>query len=354
MTNGSQTEDRFGRQKPGYTDQDVHSIIGWSKILEHGVDALFDGRTWASDDQEFPIKVSDYWTWPDSNSDSDGSVKCPTGTGAVAIYSKQAFNAVAWRTKLPELADTQEAWMGMEADSTMGVGLAAFCWRQAAGEAEKMYIGYGGAFAHSIAEITAAAPANAKTARHVYSIYIKKSYIEFYIDDGLVGIVMNAPMTLPTVAYPPYVVVAPNVPIAQRLLPLVEAVGMLTELVFPLHPHGFRAAESPDLALPIFPFYTTGTTSKWTGLAIAAAVTSHPIPGLGYSQKDLYFKAGASGGTLQVQTYIGGAWVTYETKVLGKADEWVYSINREMVILRCIYTPVANETIGYAEIQLRP
>jgi len=50
-----------------------------------------------------------------------------------------------------------------------------------------------------------------------------------------------------------------------------------------------------------------------------------------------------------VQVYVGGAWRDYVEKTLTADELWTYIITADYPIARCIYTPVATDTIAVAE-----
>ena len=203
-------------------------------------------------------------------------------------------------------------------------------------------------------------PADYDTADHHYQVKLNKCSGEFYIDDVLKAIMLfGVPEALPTWENnPPYALgsfISGIMGIGQSVCLEIwrDVLNAGANHTFPIlntSANNLVAADGDPLPPRQFALYTQNTATKWTGLATAIAVTSHPVPVWGYARKTLVFQANAAG-TLDIQVYAGGAWRSWVpggiTLVANQLE--VYNLNGEVPIARCVYTPVGADTITLAE-----
>jgi hypothetical protein len=272
--------------------------------------------------------------------------------GGIAAYSRRTFKypLLVMRTILPILDVNNRIWIGFEdGDSTPGQNIIAFYM-----DNNFRMIGSGNSRAAN-----AALPATYDTAVNTYKLKINKNNAEFFVNDVLVQVSIFdlAPAPLVIADYPPYIVLnTPRWNGLEEITALAEiynVTGAQRTIGCDITGNNFTIGDGVPIPGRVYPLYTTATLDLWTGLAIGAAVTSHPIPVWGYSNRTLYFETGAAGGTIVIQSYRSvGGWFNYETKVLAANTPWVYALTNEMIAARCVYTPNGAETIGNAEMYL--
>jgi len=341
---------------------DIHSVFAWTKFLSQGIDAHFDCRFSTPDHQEHGARASDYWTWESTRPGRDGALKCPASFRGLALYTRKPYNLAAFRTKLPELdKENQVVWMGFEDDGTIGTGMAAFQWHQPAlPNPEDLYIRATGHYGYKGAKITDAVPADAKTALHVYAVHILKPFVEFYIDNTLVGVGINSPnLNFSTINYPPYALFPTNAPFSTRQLGFIEVAGYQNELVHPIHPHGVRFSHIPELPSRVYRLYEAGSSTLVTGKTLAAGTLySHPVPVFGYDKATILFRSDrssvADGLKIQYLTQENN-WRDYKAFTYAANDDFCYNLNEaSLVLIRLAFTPSAyNATFSQAEVIMK-
>ena len=276
----------------------------------------------------------------------------------MAVYSKNVFNYVSFRTKFPTLTkDGQMIWLGLENDAIAGTGIASFCFHRSDG-VEHFSIVVGGAFNWRFLAIDGALPADAKTVKHRYSVAILKPWAEFYVDNDPVAFAINSPnLNFPDVSHPPYGITRTTAPFSHMALVLIENMGFGEELVLPLAPYGTRTGYMAELPPRVFRLYETGTKNLFAGKIIeSGTLISHPVPIFGYGRKTILFRAdrdSTTGGlVIEVLTQTGN-WRTYDAVTYIANTDWFYSIAGEAVLARLKYTPASYPaTVAEGEVIL--
>ncbi len=318
--------------------------FGFSKFLANGIDPYFDCRIQDLNGLNGMALPSSYWKQPSlvNVASVDGEFTCPSNLRLVAVYSKDDYNAVAFRTKLPTLTvNDQYIYWGFENDSATGLGTSLFgMYRWNNGEYLAIYSG--GHFSMSAQrDITPAMPADAKTAYHVYAVHLLRPWSEFYIDEKLVAITINSPnLNFAPIDYPPYLILASNAPFTPSMTSLVEVIGKGTELTHLLSPYNTRLGMIPELPPRVFRMYQAGTNSLLAGLTITeGSKASHPVPVFGYGHHTLNFKADKAGTLyLEILTQTNN-WESFGYAPILANIFTTVTIPTAIVLLRITFTP---------------
>lgn len=339
---------------------DLHSSFSWEKFLYGGLNANFICRVF--DNVETKIHdPSTYWVQNVTVSPYTGQLTIPASLEGVAIYSKMAYKYPLLSTRFVQLPDltgfpnATQVWIGFENGSGGGTGLACFLYILDTGVEYIRAVMWGNfGQANRYVDITALCP-NYKTTQHRYSLHLTRSMAIYYYDINPVafGLITPPNYSFASIVGPPYALFCVDNPVSPIQCALFEARGMYNALTVNLPPYGFRVSDGEPTPPMQIPVYTTGTSTKWAGLATNVQVTSHPIPIWGYSRKTLGFQSNAAG-TLVIQIYAGGAWRTYDTPAIVAGTLLSYHFPQEMQypIINLIYTPVGADTIAVAEVNL--
>jgi len=286
----------------------------------------------------------------------DEGVHLPEGYNALIIHTRRTFKypLVAMSTKL-----ARDPLAGAAANIWLAVnyrwGQFAFTFEPQGDGGARCYIGTQDLWTNPL--VTNLLPADRYEASHLYRIKINKSQAWLFVDGslvcvGLYGVMEGLPIWENN---PPYALAASTLPLLnhENLAHLeLQNQGRAFTLPINLTNASNFLAHDGDPCPPIqFPLYTENTSTKWNGLSTSVAVTSHPLPIWGYRNKTLAFQSNAAG-TVTVQVYVGGAWRDYVEKTLTADELWTYIITADYPIARCIYTPVATDTIAVAELYL--
>jgi len=319
---------------------DLSSFI-WTKYLRKGIDSFFLSRD--------TVNPSDVW-------DDDGFKADPSA----AVYSRRCFSYpyLSVRTELPELTlDGQSLWFGFENDAGLGTGAAMFRYYQTGG-AKRFVALFGGAWYVAVYDLTDALPADAETAKHIYTIKVNRMNVEFYIDYARRLTVINDSAAFPAVTYPPYAIARPYMPIPTHMHTIIELSTPEGELTFPLTPEWFRVEDGEPIPPRVDALRLADSTAPLRGQTVpSGTIRSHPIPIFGYEGKTLYFRAdtnSASDGLVIETLSEAGNWRTYDAVTYTANDDWFYSIAGELKIIRLAYTPSSYPaTVNEAEVVLR-
>jgi len=201
-------------------------------------------------------------------------------------------------------------------------------------------------------------PSDYDTDQNWYTLKVGEQRGELWINDTYRGVVLsNLPENIPTWTGKPYSLGG------DTTLSFPKAPVQLVAVDFSDHDtptrvtyYGRRLYEDWGLAVregsplpPVqFRVYTENSSTKWQGSSLSGTVQSHPVPVWGYPNKTLYFKSGAAG-TLRVQIYVGGGWVTRYEKSLTADELFVYTLDEEVPIARCEYVATNSDAIDVAE-----
>jgi hypothetical protein len=197
--------------------------------------------------------------------------------------------------------------------------------------------------------ITDLMPTDMETKEHVYTLKMSRNMF-FFLIDGEVKTVIFRGMDLNMYNQKPYALGAIKAPFFGIKHPIrieLDAYNEV-EVTFPLIMDTILFTEGEPTPPMRFELYTTNSTTKWSGLTTSAAITSHPVPVLGYSSKTLLFQANAAA-TVDIEVYAGEAWIVYDSVTLTANKLRVYTMTAEVPIARCVYKPVGTDTINVAE-----
>lgn len=338
---------------------DAHSSFTWEKFLNHGIDAHFDGGTKGGDGitLEQSLLASTFWTRNTTlGTERTGQFVCPASLRGIVAESKNAFNSFACETVMANLTvNGQAVFLGFENGGATSTGLATF-YHHRAGGADLLEV-VACSSDYTYVDITAALPADYKSAAHRYGVTLLRDWTEFYIDDEIVAIGLNMPegSVDPAVAYAPYAIFARDA-YATKQHGYVEMMSQYSELTLSLSPYNVGLANTNDHPARTFPLYQNGSSTLFAGAAIGAgSLTSHPVPILGYGSKTVLFQA-TQNGTLAVQLYMqDGNWRTLASVATTADTLTAYSIAVEGVLARIVFTPGAYScTVSSAEVSLTP
>jgi len=335
---------------------DVHSAFTWEKYLREGLDAHFNARTVLAG-VETPVNPSNYWKRVNTY---DGEIVCPTG-GAIAIYSKNTFNLVTFKTKLPRFeVDDQTVFLGFEDGAAFAsTGGAAFLFLRSGG-VHRLGAWVGAGWTVEEIDLTDALPADFDTALHVYAIQILEPWVEFYIDNVLVAIGINSPnLAFPGIDYPPYGICRAPTGFSHRQTTLIEAADSPgVGLTLPLSPFYVRVNNAPLRPPRVFRLYEEATKNLFAGKTVSAGtLTSHPVPVFGYEGKTIHFRADTNSVTdgliIEALTQAGN-WREMDSVTYVADDDWFCTLGHEAVLIRRLYTPVSYPaTVAEGEVVLR-
>lgn len=304
------------------------------------------------------LKPSDfYYTHPgldlDAQWTSDG-ITNPAGSPLYIVSKKTwQYPALSIEAILPDLSTPNMCInMGFRTCARL-VGSAYF---EIVQNDVRMYAASGGDFTYF--NVTSHVPADYATVRHRYGLKVNKCNVEGYIDEKLISVILvGLPEPIPQWSDKhPYCLSSLGSSLVGAQLPI----GIILHEVGPVRPvpsitlgvkwANFELVCNDGDPLPPrqYALYNENTSTKWNGLATAAAVTSHPVPVWGYGRKTLYFQSNAAG-TLKVQVYVGGDWRDYASPTVEANTLVVYSLDSEVPITRCVYTPADTDTITVAE-----
>jgi len=206
---------------------------------------------------------------------------------------------------------------------------------------------------HRVLDVTSLLPSDYDSAEHVYRLFRYRGGAWLTIDNELRAVILDGvPEGLPKWENnPPYALGSLNESMGSELGFKTSAWSTdEKEFTFPLttEERCFGMFEGQELPPRQFPLYTESTSTKWQGSSLSGTVDSHPVPVWGYPNKTLYFKSAAAG-TLRVQVYAGGGWVTRYEKSLTAGDLFVYNLDEEVPIARCEYVATNSDAIDIAE-----
>ena len=301
---------------------------------------FFNGRKVVST-VESRIDVDDYW--------ANDVITLPSGEDAVAIYSRKVsrYPILTVVTKFPAVGAGTYIYLGLESGADWPAGLIALLRHSTSVD----FIARAPGFS-TTTSLTNLLPDGYDTTEHRYTIKLNKCNAELFIDGALkaiylIGVTEDLPDFRNVNPYAMYL--SPNVVATEMttLLELTKAGGGISyELKTSLN--NFVVFDGDPLPPRQYAIYTANTSTKWNGLATAAAITSHPIPVWGYERKTLLFQSNAAG-TLSVQIYTGGAWRQLTSITLVANTLSAYDMTAEAPIARTVYTNVGADTIAVAE-----
>lgn len=323
---------------------DIHSDISWTKQLELGVDAFWNGRR-AIGNVHSAVNPSKYWTTSTVTVD-DGQFLSPVGYDHFAVYSKQLFKYphFSFYSKLPALVNNgQEVFFGLENDSGWGNGAALFQYYRSAGT-NHLAVGAGAAFAGAgvYQDIDNAIPSNSTTTRHVYEVIVTKRGAEFYIDRVLVAYAPNAAeLNFTNITHPRVAYLKPNMVFTPKMQAIIECAGRKVALSIPVNSYGIRVTDADPYPPRLYRLYSSGTDTLLAGLSVNPDVTSHPFPIYGCKNKTIHFQADEAG-TLEIHLLTEtNNWRTYDSVAIAANTLESYTIASEGVLARIKFTPTA-------------
>lgn len=133
----------MGLTREAVVEANVSKAFTYEKFLTEGLDTFFNARkTMEPDRKEVPTLPSDYWTQIEFKGGKgfDGELVLPSDERTIAIYSKEVFPypTVSVKTTLPDFSEVPDdkdarAYVGIEAGSAAGTGLAAFHYSRVGG-----------------------------------------------------------------------------------------------------------------------------------------------------------------------------------------------------------------------------
>jgi len=224
-----------------------------------------------------------------------------------------------------DLDHNMSMWLGFEQgpNGPERIGMACFYFAaRTTVNTDRVYVQVGGGGGNSgRIEVTDMLPADYTDTRYNYTVRINRGFVEFYVDNSLVAVAMEA--AADNVLYentPPYSVILTDMEMTPHQAFLIEVTQSESPgrtVDFPVDetrwtvgspnpPRNYRLYDAGADTLLTSGTYDSGTSHK-----------SHPIPIHGYDNKTLLFRADTDsvtdGLTVEMLTQEGN-WRTYETR----------------------------------------
>ena len=293
------------------------------------------------------VDLDDYWT-------ADGLI-LPADLGLIAAHTKRiySYGGCSIYGRLPTPVAPGSGYFGFEPGGGVLLPFAQFKITSSG-----VYC-YGGQYPPSTInqlDITSLLPADYATADHTYTVKMNRASALFFVDGSLVGVLLfGVSDAIPDWENKhPYALGAVSSPMtANSGAAMIELIDDGENgQVFPLNiiaDMRFEAHDGDPCPPQQFPLYNENTATKWSSSVTGSSLlTSHPVPVWGYTNKTLLFQSDGVG-TLIVQIYAGGAWVTVDTLPVKTNKLLTYKLTCETPIARCIYDPTDGSTISVAE-----
>ncbi|MFC2000786.1 hypothetical protein ACFLXE_08575 [Chloroflexota bacterium] len=193
-------------------------------------------------------------------------------------------------------------------------------------------------------------PSDYNTYPHCYSVKVNKNNVMAFIDEELVAVMLlGLPVAIPeTENVSPYAIGSVSAPYSAAPFMLGLEGDAQTITMGPLYENSPLAMDGDPITPYQFPMYNVGTSSRWSSQSTSTAIVSHPIPVWGYERKTLFFLSDAAG-TLDIEVYVGGGWRVYESRSVTADDLFIHTLDDEVPLARCTYTPAGTATITVGE-----
>jgi len=277
----------------------------------------------------------------------------PYRTGSIVSRLTKKYPVFSMQVTLPTLSNDRRWQFCLETGHQATAGEASFWNLDTPTEAH--FRMYNRGIGSTELNVTSLLPGDFDTADNVYRMRRYAGGAWLTINSEIKAVLLDGvPGGIPTWENsPPYALGSVTDNLSSELGYKMQAFSNTdTEWTFPLtttdrHFGMFQGQPYPPRQ---FPLYNENTSTQWQGLNTGGAVqTSHPIPIWGYENKVLQFQSD-SGGTLEIQLYLGGGWRTYYEKTVTANELFTYSLGEgEAPIARCVYTPTNSDIITLGE-----
>lgn len=264
----------------------------------------------------------------------------------VSLRSKELFRWGIFElaTKLPRYEKGPMFWFGFELDDLFGGGMVHFMWHCDRGS----LAAFAGGFSSRVEmDLTKYLPSDVSTNYHLYRIVYREGLALWYIDDRLRAIAILSCGTArdSSILYSgkPYTIgFTRDIPsVALPILLDIDGGDVDKPFEWPdLHPWHLRVSEGDPKTQLYLDLHAEDSDEKLSSTTIDKEIISAPFPGTS-DYKEVVF-ASKSDGTLIIESFIDGQWLTYKEYKIESYRLYNIVIDNKNLLYRIVFRPSSN------------